>query len=290
MLRTWQDVIAKWQLATGDGDHIDYNLPPGGGKSANHVGGADALAGGQFAAAARSALLAGRLDEAIAGFEQAAGLRAHPHDQVGMGDVLLARGRWRTAARHYRAAVELDPDNVLAVLGMSQAMVAGNEAETAARDLERRFGTSTDPVLRYYLASTWASAGDQARARTDDEVLVITSEYQLRLCDHAARRVLQLDVDDHELRRGAERLLAEVRAGRKWQWRPEGIAVSLAVLAVSLGLILVAVGGITGSVVLVVLGIVLGSALLFLIVVRFRRQAWESRARVLAGRITRRGA
>ncbi|WP_026424438.1 tetratricopeptide repeat protein [Actinokineospora inagensis] len=271
MLRTWQDVIAKWQLVTGS----------------DAIGGP--VAAQQFLGAAKEALLAGRLDAAVAGFEQAAALRDHPLDQVGIGDVLLARGRWRTAAAHYERAARLDPGCVLAVLGLSQAWVAGGDAERAAEELELRFGDSGDPVLRYYLASTWCSVGDQVRAATDDEVLVIASERQLRVCERAALRILDLDVGDHELRRGAERLLAEVRAGRKWRWRPEGIAVSLAVLAVSFGLTLVAVGGVTGSVYLVVAGIVLGSALLYLIVVRFRRQAWQARADGLADRITRPG-
>ncbi|MBM7776513.1 tetratricopeptide (TPR) repeat protein [Actinokineospora baliensis] len=272
MLRTWQDITAKWRLVTDSDD-----------------GATESLAARQFAAAARTALLAGRLDEAVAGFEQAAALRAHPMDQVGIGDVLLARGRWRTAAQHYQAAAALEPDNVLAVLGLSQAMVAGRAAEGAAQELERRFGDSANPVLRYYLASTWASVGDQVRSATDDEVLVITSEVQLHQCEHAAMRILELDVEDHELRRGAERLLAEVRSGRKWQWRPEGIAVSLAVLAVSLGITLVAVGGVIGSVLVVIAGIVAGSGLLYLIVVHFRRQAWQERAAGLADRITRPG-
>ncbi|WP_018685655.1 hypothetical protein [Actinokineospora enzanensis] len=271
MLRTWQDVTAKWRLAmTDDGD--------------------GPTAAREFFAAGRAALLAGRLDEAAAGFEHAASLRTHPHDQVGLGDVLLARGRKRAAAAHYLTATRLDPDNVLAVLGLSQLKVAGDNAEAAVRDLERRYGGTDDPVLRYYLASTWCSVGDQTRASTDDEVLVITSEYQLRVCEHAAHRILALGVHDPELRRGAERLLAEVDAGRRWQWRPEGIAVSLAVLAVSLGLILVAVGGVTGSPAVVVAGIALGSALLYLIVVRFRRQAWQTRADSLAPRITKTGA
>ncbi|SDC51024.1 tetratricopeptide repeat protein [Actinokineospora iranica] len=271
MLRTWQDVIAKWELTAGEDE-------PGAGEAA------DAFARG------RSALLAGRLDDALGEFERSAALRAHPHDHVGIGDVLLARGRWRAAARHYRRAEELDPGNALAFLGLSQAKVAGSDAVAAAEDLERVYGGSDDPVLRYYLASTWCSVADQARHRAGDETLVFTSEGQLALCEHAARRILELDVDDRELRRGAERLLAEVRSGRRWHWRPEGIAVSLAVLAVSFGLTLVAIGGVTGSVPLVIAGIVVGSALLYLIVVRFRRQSWRARAELPTGGIRGGGA
>ncbi len=271
MLRTWQDVIAKWQLAAGE----DQQGPS---------------AARQSLALGRSALLAGRLAEAGAAFEHAAGLRAHPHDQVGIGDVLLARGDWRAATERYQRAAALAPDDPLARLGLSQAAVAAGRAEAAARDLERDFGGSRDPVLRYYLASTWCSVADQARSRTGDDVLVFTSEHQLVVCERAARRIVELDVADPELRRGAARLLAEVRAGRRWRWRPEGIAISLAVLAVSVGLTLVAVGGVTGSVPLVVLGAALGGVLLYLIVVRFRRQTWRTDADEAGVPITRRGA
>lgn len=264
MLRTWQDVTEKWQLAPADGAG-----PP--------------LAR-EHAARGRAALLAGRLDEALREFRAAAGLRAHPHDEVGLGDVLLARGRWDAAMRRYERAERLAPGDVLAALGRSQARVAGGDAAGAARDLEGRFGGADHPVLRYYLASTWCSAADQARTRTGDDVLVFTSAEQVRACADAARRILELDVADPELRRSAERLLDEVAEARRWRWQPEGIAVSLAVLAASLGLILVAVGGLTGSAPLVALGVVVGSALLWGIVVRFRRQTWRVRAERLLAR------
>ncbi|WP_436491762.1 hypothetical protein [Actinokineospora sp. HUAS TT18] len=271
MLRSWQDVIEKWQL-----------LPP---DAAQGPSGTRKIFDD-----ARSALLAGRLDEAMRGFVHAAELYAGPYTEVGIGDVLLARGRWRAAARRYAAVEARDPGNLLAYLGMSQARVAAGDAAGAAEDLEARFGRSRDPVLRYYLASTWCSVTEQARSRTVNEALVITSERQLEICESAARRILELDVADQELRRGAELLLDEVAAGKRWQWRPEGIAVSLAVLAVSLGFILVAVGGLAGSVALVVMGVLLGSGLLYLIVVKFRRQNWRVRADDLAEHIVQRGA
>ncbi|CRK59150.1 hypothetical protein [Alloactinosynnema sp. L-07] len=271
MLRTWQDVIEKWQL-----------LPP------------DAEQGPPQARTifdgARSALLTGRLDAAMAGFVRAAELHPGAYAEVGIGDVLLARGRWRAASRRYAAADARDPGNVLAYLGMSQVRVASGDAAGAAADLEQRFGSSGDPVLRYYLASTWCSVSEQVRSRTVNEALVITSERQLDVCESAAKRILELNVADTELRRGAELLLDEVVAGRRWQWQPEGIAVSLAVLAVSLGLILVAVGGLADNVLLVIMGVLLGSALLYLIVVKFRRQNWRTRADKLAQDIAQRGA
>ncbi|WP_258904544.1 M48 family metallopeptidase [Actinokineospora sp. UTMC 2448] len=258
MLRTWQDVIEKWRLAPA----------------------ADPAAADGHAARGRAALLAGELDEALREFRGAGELRVHPHDEVGVGDVLLARGRWRAALRRYQRAARVAPDDPLVLLGRSQALVAAGLAREAASELEARFAGTDDPVLRYYLASTWCSVADQARTRTADDVLVFTSAEQLTECERAARRMLDLDVDDPELRRGARRLHAEVVAARRWRWEPEGIAVSLAVLAVSLGLLLVAMGGLSGNPAVVVAGVLVGAVLLGAIVLRFRRQNW----RVLAER------
>jgi tetratricopeptide (TPR) repeat protein len=261
MLRTWQDVTEKWRLAAEPG------LDDAGGHAAH----------------ARAALLAGDVGEAEREFQRAAELRVHAHDEVGLGDVLLARGRWKAALRRYQRAARVAPRDPLALLGRSQALVVGGEAKAAAGELEGWFSGTADPVLRYYLASTWCSVADQARTRTGEDVLVFTSAEQVAECERAAKRIIDLDVGDAELRRGAQRLMVEVASARRWRWEPEGIAVSLAVLAVSLGFLLVAMGGLAGNVGLVAVGVLAGGALLALIVLRFRRQNWrvlaEQRAR-----------
>ena len=239
---------------------------------------------------ARFALVAGRLDEALANFERAAALRKHPHDQVGIGDVHLARGRWQLAAEHYQRALAVDGSDLPARLGMAMTLVADGSAEAAVTELEPMVAAAPgDRVLRYYLASAWCSVAEQCRSQTEDEVLVITSEHQLRICERAARRIVELDVDDEELNRGATRLLAEVVAGRRWSWAPEGVAVSLAVLVMSLGLTMVVAGGALDSAGLVIAGVLVGSALLYLIVLRFRRQAWQQRAESLGPTIAKPG-
>jgi tetratricopeptide (TPR) repeat protein len=230
------------------------------------------------------------LDESLANFQRAATLRVHPHDQVGMGDIHLARGRWRTAAEHYERALTIDRTDVLAQLGKATVLVARGKASAAVEELEPMvLNRPDDRVLRYYLASAWCSVAEQCRSQTVDEVLVITSDHQLRVCERAARRIVELNVDDEELNRGATRLLAEVVAGRKWSWAPEGVAVSLAVLVMSLGLTMVVAGGALDSVGLVVSGVLVGSALLYLIVLRFRRQAWQQRAETLGPTIAKPG-
>lgn len=239
----------------------------------------------------RSALVAGRLDEALAEFEAAARLRDDPRDRVGVGDVHLARGGWRAAEENYRAALAAGGlGRLLGQLGLAQVKIGQGQAVSAVADLELLVADRPeDPTLRYYLASAWFSAAEQCRARTGDDVLVITSAEQLRICADAGNRILALRTGDTELERGAVQLLAEVAAGRRWTWAPEGIAVSLAVLIVALGMITVVAGGLLDNVVLVVVGVVTGAALLYAVVHRFRRQTWRRRADEMAGHIVRPG-
>jgi tetratricopeptide (TPR) repeat protein len=269
MLRAWQDVIVKWRLAPDD---------PFGERSV----------GREHADLARSALLDGRLDEASRHFETAARLREDPLDQVGIGDVYLARGKWQSAAEHYQRALGAGGvAALLAKLGMSQVLVGEGRAVGAIADLEHLVADRPrEDVLRHYLASAWFSVAEQSRSRTADDTLVIASEEQLLICEQAAERILSLDVDDTELVRGAEFLLGEVAAGRRWTWEPEGIAISLAVLTVALGLITVVVGGLVGNPAVVIGGVVGGAALLFTIVWRLRRQTWRRRAEAVAAQIT----
>lgn len=272
MLRAWQDVIVKWRLVPDD--------LPGVHPQAR-----------QHADLARSALFDGRLDTAFAEFEKAAQLRDDPLDQVGLGDVHLARGRWRQADEHYQRALTAGGlAGLMALLGITQVLVGEGRAAAAVADLENLVADRpADPTLRYYLASAWYSVAEQCRARTEDDTLVIASEQQLLICEQAAERILSLRVGDDELDRGAEQLLKEVALGRRWTWSPEGIAVSLAILTVALGLITVVAGGLIGNPILVVVGTVAGAALLFAIVFRFRRQTWRRRADDMAPQITKPG-
>ena len=272
MLRAWQDVIVKWRLVPDDQpvDQPEARL---------------------HADRGRSALVAGRLDEALAEFEAAAELRDDPLDRVGVGDVFLARGGWRDAEESYRAALPAGGlGALLAKVGLAQVQIGQGQAAGAVSDLELLVADRpADPTLRYYLASAWFSAAEQCRSRTADDVLVITSEAQLRICEDAARRIISLRTGDLELERGARQLLSEVAAGRRWTWAPEGIAVSLAVLIVALGLITVVAGGLLDNVVLVFVGVVAGAALLYAVVFRFRRQTWRRRADEMAPHIAKPG-
>lgn len=274
MLRSWQDVVTKWRDEPQDwpvGDPDDPAAVMSGQVSGLHRG--------------RVALLDGRLDDAWREFDVAAS-DAQPRAEVGLGDVYLARNQWRRAAEHYQRALDLEPGNLLARLGLNQVRVCAGDAASAVTALEDLHAARPDDqVVRYYLASAWCSAAEQCRSRTDDDVLVITSEKQLRYCEQAARRIVELDVADRELAFGANRLMAEVAAGRRWLWAPEGIAVSLLVLTMAFGLTAVVAGGAMTSPTLVVGGVVVGGAVLVGIVLRCRRQVWRVRADALARRI-----
>src|ERR687887_2010780 len=118
MLRTWQDGVRKWQLVpegpAGERDEARFRFDR-----------------------ARSALVSGRLDDALRDFQAAAALREHSHDQVGLGDVQLARGRWQLAAECYRRALATDAGDPLAHLGQTQVLVAEGRAAAALPELER---------------------------------------------------------------------------------------------------------------------------------------------------------
>lgn len=193
MLRAWQDVIVKWRL-------LPYDQPADQAEARRHTH------------RGRSALVAGRLDEALAEFEAAASLRPDPLDRVGVGDVFLARGGWRTAEENYRVALLAGGVGaLLGQVGLAQVKIGQGNAAGAVADLELLVADRpNDQVLRYYLASAWYSAAEQCRSRTADDVLVITSATQLRICEDAARRILALSTGDDELEHGAKHLLAEV--------------------------------------------------------------------------------
>ena len=275
MLRSWQDVVAKWQL-----------VPRPASEAAQD--GSDQA--GKVFGEALDALEDGRLDEALRQFEAAAQLRDHHLDQIGIGDVYLARGGLRLALVHYRKAMAAAPTDELTVIAVSQLRVAAGEAASAVDELEKLVQADPgDPVARYYLASTLFSVTEQVRSQTGDERLVMTSERQLAICAHAAQRILELGVDDRELNRGALLLQAEIAALRRWTWIRPVMAEALAVVIVVCGVAGAIAGGMTGSVPVVVLSVLLGGGLLFAVVQRFRRQVWRLQAELTQDSIAKPG-
>jgi tetratricopeptide (TPR) repeat protein len=236
---------------------------------------------------AREALLTGDPDVARQEFERAFELRGEARDLAGLGDALMLLGDQDAAVACFQRA-EGDPDP-LVELGLSQALVLAGDAWQAIRLLERLLtDRPDDPAVRHHLAGALLSAADLARSVTRDEEFVITARRQLEMCSYVAQRVTVVAVDDTH--REAARALAELTEdGQEWIWSRENAAIAYGALVVILGLAAVVLGGMTGNVLLVVAGAVLGAAAVFAIVVTHRRQAWQVRADRVAPLVWRHG-
>ncbi|MET0136057.1 MAG: hypothetical protein ABW215_20945 [Kibdelosporangium sp.] len=228
----------------------------------------------------RAELLAGRPEQARRHFE--AGVLAH--DLVGLGDALLLLGEHERAAGCFQRAAErvMDP---FVECGLSQAFVLRGDAGTAVARLE---ALPPDPVVRHHLAGALLEVADQVRSVTRDEQLVITSRRQFDTCAHVARRVAEVAVDDVHLAAG-QQLRTVTEEGQGWVWSQESAALGYSLFAALAGLAVVVVGGTTDSVLLVVLGALVGAAAIYGVVLAYRRQVWQVRAARVAPMVWRHG-
>lgn len=284
MSRLWADVTVKWHLHQPDGHHDQ------------HGGGAPRAAALLAFAEARSALLAGRLDEARTGFAIAAGVPGCTLAHVGIGDVAAASGDWHAAELAFRRARAIGGDHPMITIGLAQTTVAAGDPWSAVAELDR-LDRSLSPdhdwhtlrrVVRYYLAAALLAATDNARTRLEGEPPVITSRRQLEVCAHIAHRVLELDVGYPELTEQAQTLLDQVADGSRWIWdrRPAAVCGALSVVT---GLGTVITGGLLGSVAMVLAGVAIGPTLTFWTVMGYRRESWRRTAEDVAPRVWRRG-
>jgi hypothetical protein len=282
--RLWADVTVKWRPYQPDG-HDDQQ-----------GGGIPKAAARHAFADARSALLAGRLDEARTGFAIAAGAPGCALAHVGIGDVAAAKGDWHAAGLAFRRARAISGDHPLITIGLAQTMVAAGDPWSAVADLDRLDRSlSLDhdchtlrQVVRYYLAAALLAAADNARSQLEGEPPVITSRRQLDVCAHIAHRVLELDAGCAELTEQARRLLDQVAEGSGWTWdrRPAALYGALTVI---IGLGTVISGGVLGSVAMVLAGVAIGPTLIFWTVLGYRRESWRRTAEAVAPRVWRRG-
>ncbi|UQS27281.1 hypothetical protein L1857_33020 [Amycolatopsis thermalba] len=167
-------------------------------------------------------------------------------------------------------------------------MTEQTDPMTAVQALEQQLAAApADPDLRLRLALALEALTVSARSVTREGMPVVTSARQRDLCAWAARRILELNVPDARLTTGAQGLLAELEAGRRWVWLGQGQFAVAAVVA--LGLAAVVLGGLTGVIAVVVAGAVVSSALLAVLVLRFRRERWRVEAERLAPVIWRPG-
>lgn len=124
---------------------------------------------------------------------------------------------------------------------------------------------------------------------TRDNDVEITSVRQLRIIEDAARRILAMRLDDEYVNDLARSMLDRVAFARRWTWVDLPAAVGLTVVALAVGIGAAALGGAGGNVVLAVLGGILGSLLLGIVVLRFRRENWRIRAERVAPMIWHHG-
>jgi hypothetical protein len=226
----------------------------------------------------RAELLDGRFEEARALFETA-------DDLVGQGDALLLLGRETEAVTYFHRAVERE-SGPITECGLSQALILQGLAEEAVRRL--RLLHVDDPVVRHHLAAALLATADQVRSVTRDDELVITSRKQIDTCAGIADEVARIAVDETHLA-AAHRLQSELAAGQRWEWTSETAVIGLSLLVVVIGAAIVTIGGVTGQVVLVVAGAVLGAAALYGIVIAHRRRAWQLQAAKVANLVWRHG-
>ena len=199
MLRAWQDVVVKWQLVPDD-QPVDH------------------ASDGPSASWPARALLAGEPRRRSRRFEAASRARADPLDRVGIGDVHLARGGWRSrrgalplALRHRRAR----PRCSRSWDWRRHKIGQDTRGEAAIADLEQLVADRpADPVLRYYLASAWYSVAEQCRVphgrRRAGDHEPRTSWRSARTPPRASSR---WTTGDEELDRGAEQLLGRGQRG-----------------------------------------------------------------------------
>lgn len=146
-----------------------------------------------------------------------------------------------------------------------------------------------DPATRRRIAENLHAEAIGALSVTRDNEVEITSIRQLRIVEDAARRILSLRLDDRSVNAAAESLLERVAVAKRWTWVDQPAAAGLAIVALLLGVGAAVLGGNGGNIVLTVLGGLVGSALLGVVVLRYRRENWRIRAEQIAPMIWRPG-
>jgi hypothetical protein len=159
-------------------------------------------------------------------------------------------------------------------------MVEHEDSAAAVQRLHQELlARPDDNALRTQLAWAIRRMTEESLATTVYQVRVIASQRQRELCRDAAARILDLAPWDGELQAFANGLSAEVEQGGRWIWERKPLAYTLATCLVAIGLALVATGGLTDNIPLIVAAGVLSSAALAGVVLIFRKQAWRITAR-----------
>lgn len=147
-----------------------------------------------------------------------------------------------------------------------------------------------EPDESHRIALKIRSEAFAALSVTRDNQVEITSADQLRILEDAANRILAMRLEDETVNDLARSMLDRVAFARRWTWVNLPAAATLAVVALTAGIGAAVLGGTGGNIVLAVIGGIVGSALLGIVVLRYRRENWRIRAERIAPMIWHHGA
>src|SRR4029078_1588392 len=68
---------------------------------------------------------------------------------LGLGDTAAARGEWALARGHYQRGLDANPDNLLLLLALGKAQLAGQDATAALASFERARQLAPTNAARY---------------------------------------------------------------------------------------------------------------------------------------------
>jgi hypothetical protein len=146
-----------------------------------------------------------------------------------------------------------------------------------------------EPADRHRIAMAIRDEAFAALSMTRDNQVEITSVRQLHVLEDAAKRILDMRLEDETVNDLARSMLDRVAFARRWTWVDVPVATALTVVALATGVGAAVLGGTGGNIVLAVIGGIVGSVLLGIVVIRYRRENWRIRAERIAPMIWHHG-
>jgi hypothetical protein len=173
--------------------------------------------------------------------------------------------------------------------GIFESGAAAQAVDHLERLLAMAWSAEGAALLRHYLAYALAARTVEVRDVTRDGTLAFVERSQLEACERLARSIQRLETDDPDLEDFAADLLDRLAEGQRWRWSGVKAALSFAGLVVLLGVLPVVCGGLLDSTPTVMFGALVGAVLVFVFVVRHRKQRWLLDAEALAPLVWRHG-
>jgi tetratricopeptide (TPR) repeat protein len=118
------------------------------------------------------AMQLGKADEARNYYEIAVGIDASDKAHAGLGLALMELGLHKEAFRNFTVALEMDPNNMIAMNAMLQMAYKLNRLEEALPLLENALGANEDETVRFALAGCLSYLGRDTEARGQLEILL----------------------------------------------------------------------------------------------------------------------